>query len=187
MAQESKEICKILNIEDVNETLLSKKEYIKLMKIAAADKNKQFCEKLSEGKEKCSKIKEEEYGKKGYISDKKISEVRHWFKTRYKMQPFASNYSRDKKYAKTEWLCKCKLYKESEEHLRDGTCQVYGSIRKKYGNQMNDEELVMFFKEILNRREEMEQETDETTADEPLVHASSSETGDKPVWGREAN
>ena len=154
---------------------------------AAENRNKEICEQQAEGKEKCSKIKKENYGKKKYISEKSISEARQYFKTRYRMQPFASNFSRDRQYAKSEWLCKCKQTKESEEHLRDGTCWVYGDIRRKYGNLENDDDLVSFFKEILSRREEMEQERQETMADLPLVHASSLGTGDKPVWGREAS
>ena len=72
------------------------------------------------------------------------------------MQPFAANYSRDRKYAKTGCLCKCLQKKESEEHLMNETCKIYGDIRAKYGSLTEDQELVDFFKEILIRREEMD-------------------------------
>ena len=168
--QETREICKNLNIEDVNETKLNKKQFKRLMKTATEAKNKQICDKLAEGKDKCSKIKEEEYGKKAYISEKKISDVRHWFRTRYRMQPFAANYSGDRKYAKTGWLCKCMQKKESDEHLRNDACSIHGDIRAKYGSLAEDKELVEFFKEILSKREQMEETT---TAAGPVVQASS--------------
>ena len=182
LAMEAEEICREFNIEDVNKTALNNKEYKKIINKAAKIKNEEIIKEQAKGKDKCNRIKEETYGKKEYISDKNISEVREWFKTRYKMQPFAANFSKNKHFAQTEWLCKCTLFRESEEHLRDGTCQTYGEIRKKYGNLENDADLVLFFKEILTRRQEMEdqemqemQEMQKSSAARPLVHASSLE------------
>ena len=41
----------------------------------------------------------------------------------------------------------------SEPHLLSGECEVFGDIREKYGELKDDESLVRFFKEVLERRD----------------------------------
>ena len=48
---------------------------------------------------------------------KNIIEVRKFYRARVAMQPFANNLSKDKRYAKTNWLCRCELERESELHI----------------------------------------------------------------------
>ena len=72
------------------------------------------------------------------------------------MLPFAGNYSHDRKFAHSEWLCSCREHREQESHLLAGSCRVYGDIRQKYGDLEDDEDLVRFFTEVLERREELE-------------------------------
>ena len=80
------------------------------------------------------------------------------YKTRYGMLPFAGNYSKDKRFAHSDWLCKCGEAKEEESHLLSGNCEVYGELRNKYPNLNNDTELVKFFNEVLDRRDRLEEE-----------------------------
>ena len=181
LAKEAKEICEKLKIEDVNQTKLSVKEYKKLMALALQVKDRENILKQAEDKEKCKKIKEECYGKKSYFAEAKIGEVRDLFKTRFGLQPFAGNFSHDRRFAKTNWLCKCLSSRELEDHIRSGLCPIYGDIRRKYGELGDDYTLLQFFREVLAKREELEEQGgeeeqeqhDETMADtEPLLLAS---------------
>ena len=174
LAQEAKEVCEKLRIEDVNQTKLGKKEYMKLVSLALQVKDKENITKQAEGKEKCLRISTECYGKKNYITEAKIGDVRNWFRTRFGLLPFAGNYSHDRRFARTAWLCKCGSSRELEDHLRSGQCTVYGDIRSKYGDLQDDSSLVEFFAEVLARREELEEEEEEEimAAAAPLLPAS---------------
>ena len=46
-------------------------------------------------KTKCERIMKDRYGKKEYITQMKIGEVRKYFKTRVGLLPFANNYKND--------------------------------------------------------------------------------------------
>ena len=111
---------------------------------------------MSEGKEKCSRIQKEAYGRKDYIEQKYIADVRNIYRTRFGQRDFAGNFSKDNKYRKSNWMCKCLLSKEKEAHLTSQHCPVYSDIREKYSNFDNDEELVAYFDEVLERREVIE-------------------------------
>ena len=74
------------------------------------------------------------------------------------MLPFAGNYAKDKRFARSDWLCKCREAKEDESHLISGNCDVYGEIRRKYSSLDDDNQLVNFFNEVLSRRDELEEE-----------------------------
>ena len=137
---------------------MSKKEYKKMIDLALQVKDKDNVLKQAEGKEKCKRVKEECYGKKKYMSENKISEVRELFKTRFGLQPFAGNFSHDRRFSSSEWKCKCGEAKEQEDHLRSGECEIYGDIRRKHGNLDDDISLLAFFREVLARREELEEE-----------------------------
>ena len=54
---------------------------------------------------------------------------------------------------KTDWMCRCGLSKENELHITSGNCPVYSDIREKYTDLENDEELVAYFDDVLERRE----------------------------------
>ena len=84
------------------------------------------------------------------------------FRTRVSLQPFAANFSNDKKrFAKTEWLCRCKLEKESETHKIYGDSLVYWDICLKYDDLSDDEELTKFFLKIISRRDTLDQMDEE--------------------------
>ena len=46
--------------------------------------------------------------------------------------------------------------KENESHIKDGTCPIYSDIWEKYGDIDNDEDLVIFFSEVLERKSKLE-------------------------------
>ena len=164
LIKETKEICKALDIEDVNETMQNAKDYRNLVKLALKAKDKTINEELAKDKEKCKKIMKDGYGKKEYFTNKKIKDVREMFQTRTGMLPFAGNYSKDKRFSKTDWRCRCNNKIEDEKHILE-ECHLYKDIREKYESQLEeDEKLKDFFKDILKRRDEIDEKAKETEA-----------------------
>ena len=120
---------------------------------ACHEKNKENIERESEGKTKCERIVSEKYGRKNYINDEQIHRVRETYKARFGLFSFAGNYKNDKRFSGNGSLCKCKRSIEEEPHLLSGNCEVYGDIRGKYGGLEDDDSLVRFFTEVLERRD----------------------------------
>ena len=112
--------------------------------------------KMGEGKDKCSRILKECYGRKKYFNTSNIKEARSIFRTRVAMMPFAGNYGHDKRYAGTNWLCRCKTAREEERHLTAGECPVYGDLAE--GRDLeSDGDLKEFFLAVLARREALDE------------------------------
>ena len=128
-----------------------------------------------EGKEKtkCERILQDNYGQKEYFKNTNTTESRKMFNTRVGMLPFAGNYTHSNKYKQTNWLCFCKQKKEEESHIKD--CRLYQDIREKYDSLEDDNSLVMFFSEVLARRDALEEE-DRGAADALLAGGDSSKT-----------
>jgi hypothetical protein len=156
LAKEVGEICQELGVESVVKTTLSKAAYRTRLIKAANLKNEEIIKKQSDGKVKCERISREDYGKKDYIVNENITRVREKYKARFGMQPCAGNFSNDKRFASTNWLCRCKREKEEEPHLLSGNCEVYGEIRQKYGDLKDVDSLVDFFNEVLALRDELD-------------------------------
>ena len=91
------------------------------------------------------------YGKKEYMNTDTIEKVRQIFRSRVGLLPFAGNYSNDKKYMKTNWLCRCGE-RETESHITTGACPIYADIWATKGDVKNDDELLKFFSAVLERR-----------------------------------
>ena len=53
----------------------------------------------------CERIIGEDYGKKDYISKKNFFYVPQQYRTRFGLEKFAGNYSNDRRFASSEWLC----------------------------------------------------------------------------------
>ena len=160
LCEETKKICLDLNIEDCNTTKMTKWDYRKYVTKACHRKNEEWLRQQSEGKEKCSKILGEKYGKKKYICQKIMHNVRQSYRSRFGLQPFAGNYSHDQRFAKTDYMCRCLTDKETETHLMSGHCPSYSNIRGKYENFDNDEDLLSYFKEVLEKRDELDREAE---------------------------
>jgi hypothetical protein len=165
LAEETKEICTKLGIENCNTanitTTLDKNHYKRIIKEAIVKKNESILRGQAEGKIKCVKIMKEQYGKKNYIGESLISDVRTWYRTRVGLLPFAGNYSHDRRFAKTDWMCRCEEAKENEPHLRSGECPAYDDIIANYRNLDDDEELVKYFQEVLERRDRIDDTNEE--------------------------
>ena len=78
------------------------------------------------------------------------------YRTRFSMQPFAGNYSNDKRFAMSAWLCHCKESREEESHLLSVHCKIYGDLTLKYRDLTDDKSLVQFFNEVLARRDALD-------------------------------
>ena len=156
LAAESRAICLELDIEDCNSTNMTKYDYKQIVMRACHKKNEEKLRALGRGK--CERIQIEEYGKKSYLQKKNIFHVRHQYRSRFKMQPFAGNYSHDQRFKRSDWLCLCLQSREDEAHLTSGQCTVYGDLALKYSDLTDDENLVEFFREVLDRRDQLDQE-----------------------------
>ena len=157
LARETEDICVKLNIENVNVTTMDSKNYRKLITKALHIENENRLRKGAENKEKCIRLKKETYGKKSYLKDKNIRAARNHFRARFRMSDFAGNYSKDNRFAKSSWFCKCKTSIESEVHLIEGKCETYSKIRQKYTDLENEDNLVAFFSDVLEERERLEE------------------------------
>ena len=71
-------------------------------------------------------------------------------------QFFAGNYSHDRRFEKSDWLCFCKEAREDESHLTSGQCKVYGDLCENFTDLTDDESLVQFFIDVLARRDMLE-------------------------------
>ena len=161
LVKEAQEICQKLDIECVTTTGLDAKSYRKVVTVALHKVNKRRLLQQADNKTKCDRIKEEIYGKKAYLKEKNIQNTRFQYKARFKMLPFAGNYGGDRRFLKSEWLCKCGLSNESESHLLSGECHIYRKIRNKYENIDSEDNLIQFFSEVLEERERLEEEEEE--------------------------
>ena len=157
LVQETIQICKELNIEDCNNTCLNKSDYKSLLLKACHLKNEARL-RLQATETKCARIKTEPYGKQNYVNNTTIEQARGWFRTRFGLQDFAGNYSHNRKFAKSDWLCRCKTAKEEEGHIVSGNCSVYSDLRSQFGDLGEDQNLVQFFRAVLDRRDTLEEE-----------------------------
>ena len=157
LAKETAKICQTLDIEDVNLTQKDKNIYMKIFLEACHRKNEENLRGLATGK--CERIGAEIYEKKDYILSKNIFTARQHYRARWGMQAFAGNYSHDKRYAGSNWLCLCQESREEESHLISGNCKVYGDLTLKYSDLTCDDNLADLFTEVLARREQLTKQT----------------------------
>ena len=157
LAQECDTIAEKLSIENANETLMSKKEYRASVTRACDAENERRLRQEMEGKEKCKRIRLDDYGRKEYFSEKTPSQTREMFATRLSMHPWAGNFSNDRRFARTGWLCRCGGSVEREEHVVT-SCPMYADLRGSWGDLGEDANLAGFFREALARRDEYDRE-----------------------------
>ena len=132
LAKEASDICEKLGIESCDVTSLSKGEYRKVVRDACHKLNEERLRDQSRGKQKCERIAIEEYEKKTYVSKENMEDVRNMYRMRFRLLPFACNYSHSKKYEKTNYLCRCEKAREDEQHLKSTDCPVYADIREQF-------------------------------------------------------
>ena len=156
LALEVEEICSKLNLPKLDSCWLDAKNFRKLVTSACHSENEKRLRKMSENIKKCKNIKEEKYGKQNYVLKEKLQVARNIFKTRYGMTEFAANFKNNLKYKKNNWMCFCQEEKESEDHLLRGNCKVYSDLLEKT-NLSDDKSTMMFFQDVIKRREELEE------------------------------
>ena len=187
LVKETSQICEELGIQNCNTTSMDKTEYKEIVNSALKMKDEEFLRKEAEGKQKCKKIMKEKYGKKEYISKKKVAEVRNIFKARVGMTEFADNFGKDKRFIRTNWLCRCGGKRESEDHITN-ECPVYDDIRIEFEDLNDDSQLASFFRKVLERRDLIddmdmgEEENNDVVARAtaaPLEHRSESGANNK--------
>ena len=154
LAAETTQICESLNIKDCNETHQDIFNYKLSISKALHDNNEEKLRLLGRGK--CERFLHEDCGKKEYLYNKNISNVRKQYRTRYGLLPFAGNYSHNKKYAATNWFSRCSESREEECHLTSGNCKVFGDLQDEFGDLSHDENLIKFFNAVLSRRDEID-------------------------------
>ena len=172
LVEETEEICRRLEVESVHTTLLDGKKYRKLVNAALHKENKRRLQFLAKDKTKCDVIFTENYGQREYLKGKDIISARVHYKTRFKLLQFAGNYKKDKRFAKTLWLCQCKTSIENESHLLEGNCRVYGPIRTNFGDIDTEEDLIRFFTEVLEERGRLEEEEQVEQEEEQVARSS---------------
>ena len=162
LANEVAEICSKLDLEGIAACRLDSKQFRKIVTEKCHLENERRLREQTKESKKCKRIKEEKYEKRQYFEKSTLKNASKIFRTRFGMLDFAGNYKNIAKYKKTEGMCRCSQQKEQETHILSGKCEIYGDIRLKH-NISDDESLMKFFSEILQRREELE-EQDRTTA-----------------------
>ena len=156
LANEAEHIAQELGVERVSDTKLSNKDYRCVVTEACHKYDEVMLREQMENKIKCAKILEDEYGRKTYFSKLLPGEVREYFSTRVMMLPLGGNFSKDNRFRRTGWLCLCGA-REEQEHIRRD-CPKYDDIRKKYGDLTDDDSLVQFYREVLERRDKVREE-----------------------------
>ena len=186
LAKETARICQELQIPDCNEADIwgmSTKEYRRM--VTGRCKEVDMVRMMEEAgtSQKCARIMKEPYGKKPYMTKHLMAKVRQIFMTRVKMQPFAGNFPKDKRFSKTNWKCRCNLEIEQEEHLLSGVCPVYGDLLSLVGDERDDMSLLTVFTAILARRGRMEEE-DVRRSKQPVVAGYEATDSASPAKGR---
>ena len=156
LVSEAEYIANELGVDRVEDTSSSKKVYRQEVTEACYKYDERMLRERMKDKKKCEKILSEGYGRKAYFDRLLPGQVRDHFSTHVKMLPIAGNFSRDRRFLRTGWLCLCGEREEQEHIMRH--CKIYDDIRDKYGNMDNDDELVQFFRELLERRDNVRDE-----------------------------
>ena len=94
--------------------------------------------------------------RRNILVKKNIYEIRTQYRSRFGLLVFAGNYKNDKRFAQSNWLCRCGEAQEDESHLRSGKCEVFGDIVERFSDLSQDESLVQFFAAVLERRDQLD-------------------------------
>ena len=91
--------------------------------------------------EKCERILKDGYGRKSYCGGQKPGEVRDFYSTRVNMLKLSGNFSHDKRFMRTNFLCRCGL-REEQDYIRT-SCPMYADIRANYSNLDDDDGAIL--------------------------------------------
>ena len=153
MAAEVTNICENLQIEDANETKEDRSKYNKKLKESCRVRDEVNIKKKMEKMEKMDTLKNEDCKRKDYINQKSINTVRNTFATRVMMLRFAGNFSHDDYFRRTNWQCEGCDLKVIEDQVHIASCTGYEDLRRNKNIEHDNEDLVTFFQEVLDRRD----------------------------------
>ena len=88
--------------------------------------------------------------KSSYTKSQTKQESRKWFRTRFGPQDIAGNYSQHRRFAKSNWLCRCNTDREEEGHIVFGKCEVYEGLRTQFEDLGEDKK---YLQSVLDRRQ----------------------------------
>ena len=145
LAQETKEICRELNLPNIMRenipTMLWKREVKKACKSASEKELKSEMEEMSKVKE----LTEEAFERKDYMKTKNIHQARMMFKLRSRMLDVKMNYKKDPRNSKSE-------APESQAHVLH--CPAYQSLRN--GKDINKmEDVVSYYTQVMLLRSQL--------------------------------
>ena len=183
LAQETAKFCYELKIPNCNEAdiwRLSSKGYRRMVTLRCKELDMMRMMEEAGEMEKCKRIMRDPCGKKPYMTDNLMAKVRQIFLTRVKLQPFAGNFKKDKRFAKTKWLCRCGWEIEQESHLLSGGCPIYGDLVNLVEDKEDDMDILAFFTAVLKRRGELEEEE---RSREPVVAGGATDSA-SPATGQ---
>ena len=155
MAAEVTTICESLVIEDANDTKEEKNEYAKKLKEAVRVRDEVDMKNSMEKMEKMIILKNEDCRRKKYIKQKYINQVRDIFATRVLMLRFAGNYSHNETFRRSNWLCEACDMKVTEDQVHIASCSGYEDLRRDKNIKHNNDDLVNFYQEVLDRRDKL--------------------------------
>ena len=100
----------------------------------------------------CKSLSEEKYCIKDYFSELNVEEARIKFRIRSSMmRTVKMNFSSDPKFRQDLWECQHCSYRDTQSHIIL-TCPAYEHLRVNK-NLESDKDLVLFFQEVLERRD----------------------------------
>ena len=100
-------------------------------------------------------LKDEDCKRKDNINQKSINSVRNTFATRVMMLRFAGNFSHDDYFGRTNWQCEACDLKVTEDQVHIASCTGYEDLRRNKNIEHDNEDLVTFFQEVLDRRDRL--------------------------------
>jgi hypothetical protein len=117
-ASEAKDICKVFHIVDVNTTDKSKNELRNILTDMCHVENRHSLRSIMEGKTKCRRILSDGYGRNEYLSRGHPHQVWEHFSTGIYMLPITGNFSKERRFLKTDLKGRCKKSREEEKHIK---------------------------------------------------------------------
>ena len=158
LAREVREICKVLEIPDVNTLDMTKPELRRLLKKACERKDEEETRSDMEKMTKMEDVREEDCRLKPYMRELDLQSVRERFQVRITMNKLRANYKMDPRNKSEKWLCVgCESEVESNSHVME--CEEYSELRARMGDGLfTDKGMVDYFRDVMEYRRRMLEE-----------------------------
>ena len=149
LAEEVRNICLALGIDDANDTIMTKEAYKKVVRTACKEFDEREMKAGMEGRTKLEKFCQDDCNLKEYMRQKSLRDVRDTFRTRTQLlEGFKGNFRN--KYKDGDMRCEgCLQDEDTQPHVM--LCTAYEDIRGSK-DMSKDEDIVEYFREVLVRR-----------------------------------